>query len=89
MQKNNELNLKALEEKLEAAKKDTAIVDQRNQQLQSDISRKEIQKVEKENEFAQAETRKKEELCPLIDECEKDIQQLQEEISHGEEKIVQ
>ena len=30
MQKNNELNLKALEEKLEAAKKDTAIVDQRN-----------------------------------------------------------
>ena len=27
MQKNNELNLKALEEKLEAAKKDTAIVD--------------------------------------------------------------
>lgn len=88
MQKNNELNLKALEEKLEVAKKDTAVVDQRNQQLQSDISRREIQKVEKENEFAQAETRKKEELNPLIDECSRDINQLREEIAQGEDKIV-
>ena len=65
--------MKALEEKLDIAKKDTAQVDENNQGYQSEISKLENQKVERENEYAQAEQKKKDELNPIIDETTKEI----------------
>jgi chromosome segregation ATPase len=72
-QKEHEYKLKALEEKLDIAKKDTAQVDENNQGYQSEISKLENQKVERENEYAQAEQKKKDELNPIIDETTKEI----------------
>jgi chromosome segregation ATPase len=71
--KDHEYKLKALDEKLEMAKKETATVDENNQQLTAEISKLENMKVERENEYAQAEQKKREELLPLIEECQKEI----------------
>lgn len=81
--------MKALEEKLDLAKKDTAQVDENNQMHQSEISKLENMKVERENEYAQAEQRKKDELNPLIDDCAKDIAAIKLELQKGVEDIME
>lgn len=43
--------------------------------------------MERENEYAQAEQRKKDELNPLIDECGKDIAAIRLELQRGVEDI--
>lgn len=86
-QKEHDYKLKALEEKLDLAKKDTAQVDENNQMHQSEISKLENMKVERENEYAQAEQRKKDELNPLIEDCAKDIQQVKLELQRGVEDM--
>jgi len=40
-------------------------------------------KVERENEYAQAEQKKKDELNPIIDETIKDIANIEEELKNG------
>jgi len=72
--------LKALEEKLEQAKKETAEVDDRNQALQAEISKLENTKVERENEYAQAEQEKKDILIPEIERMMQLIKQTKESI---------
>ena len=87
--KEHEYKLRALEEKLEHAKKDTALVDDNNQYFQSQISKLETAKVESENEYAQAEQKKKDELNPIIDETIKDIANIRVEQVRGTEEIQQ
>jgi chromosome segregation ATPase len=62
-------------------------VDENNQMHQSEISKLENMKVERENEYAQAEQRKKDELNPLIEDCAKDIQLVRQELQRGVEDI--
>ena len=40
-------------------------------------------KVERENEYAQAEQKKKDELNPIIDETIRDIANIEEELKNG------
>jgi hypothetical protein len=48
-------------------------VDENNQRYDSEIAKLETEKVDKENQYAQAEQRKKDELNPIIDDTIKEI----------------
>ena len=81
--------MKALEEKLEQAKKETAEVEDRNKDLQAEISKLENTKVERENEYAQAEQEKKDILIPEIERMMQLIRQTKESIARGSDEILE
>ena len=76
-----------MEEKLEAVKKDTSIIDERNNQLSTQAVQLENQKQEQAAAFAQAEQQKRDELEPMIREKQDAIAKLKEEIERDAELI--
>ena len=83
-QKNHEINLKQLEEKLDIAKKETNEVDERNTLLSSEISRLESLKQEQASNFAMEEQAKRDALIPEIAQLKSWIENEKRAISHAE-----
>ena len=83
-QKNHEINLKQLEEKLDTAKKETNEVDERNTLLSSEISRLESLKQEQASNFAMEEQAKRDALIPEIAQLKSWIENEKRAISHAE-----
>jgi Skp family chaperone for outer membrane proteins len=62
-----------LQEKLDAARKDTAQVETLNMTRNTEISKLESEVLEKQNQYKQAQQKKKDELNPKIDDTIKQI----------------
>lgn len=79
-QKEHEYKLKALEERLESVKKETAEVDAAVIQLSIEYSRLDNVRVEQVNEYAQREQEKKDMLIPEIEHMRQLIAQTKKEL---------